>query len=159
MTVVRAPKTMKRMPTRSTWNGMSGGGDGSRRSASDGDADFDADGGGVGRPDAETEAGTVGDAGRHREEDTVVHGDSPVPAHASHGSGHVSPRPPQTAHVPRSGTSSGMTVPRAASRLDSQTSVWNVHAPFGPPRNASRSRSTSGAKDGKSMVISSAKQS
>ena len=85
--------------------------------------------------------------------------ESPVPQQSAHGSVQVSPRPPHRVHVPRSGTSRGTTVPADASRRDSHTSVVSTSVPPPSPRNPWRTRSTKGPTDGKSIAISSAKQS
>lgn len=85
--------------------------------------------------------------------------ESPVPQQAPQGSVQVSPRPPQKAQVPRKGISSGSTTPRDASRSDSEISVAGSAVLGCSPRNASHARAVSAPTDGKSIAISSAKQS
>ena len=109
----------------------------------DGDAHFDAHRGGVRGIDAEAETRAVRDARRYRQlQRDGAPDDGPCRSRRRHGSVHVSPRPPHTWHVPRSGTSSGSTTPRVASRVDTETSVVSVSASAGSPRNESRTRAT-----------------
>ena len=120
ITMVSAPQTTKSMPMRSMWRGTGKLTLLGRRS-SDRDAHFDADrrsegcfqtkakASAVWHPRRARTAGPGAGLRRRRFLDTVAQG-----------SCQVSPRPPHSVHVPCSGTSSGRTVPRAASRTDSR---------------------------------------
>ena len=126
---------------------------------SDRDADLDTDRFGVRRADAETEAGAVGDAGgteRRTGWRTMNRRcrSSRRTAPSRFRRGRRSACTCREA-APRAGT----TVPADASRRDSDTSVVSTSVPRASPRNPSRTRSTKWPTDGKSIAISSAKQS
>ena len=83
---------------------------------------------------------TPGGTGKRRE---WRRNQSPLPRQAVPGSAHVSPRPPQSVHVPRSVISSGTMVPSIASLADTEISAVSAPGADGSPRNPSRTRSTS----------------
>ena len=73
-------------------------------------------------------------------------------------SAHDSPRPPQPAHRPLRSSAIGTIAPMDACRGVSAISVSSGTARSSDETNVSRTRSTAGAIDGKSIAISSAKQ-